>query len=210
MLKFLVADDHAIVRRGLRQVISEEFSQAMVAEVGRGNDVLGMIKSQNCNILILDINFPDRSGLDVLKEVKLRFPSLAVVVLSIHPEEQYAIRALKAGASGYLTKESASEELVGAIRKVLAGGKYVSASLGERLVEGITKRPGSLKHELLSDREIQVLSFIAVGKTSTEIANHLSLSIKTISTYRVRLLTKLGLNSNAELVRYALDNKLVV
>ena len=209
MLRILIADDHAIVRHGLKQILAEEFDQAVIHETGTGQGVLDTVKSAELDVVILDLNLPDKPGLDVLKEVKALHPPLPVVILSFHPEEQYALRALKAGASGYLTKESAPEELISALRKILAGGTYVSATLAEHLAGTLSgEAPGQTYHSL-SDRELQVLCLIARGKTVAEIADNLSLSIKTVSTYRARLLEKLRLDTTAELIRYALDNRLV-
>ena len=209
MLKILIADDHAIVRHGLKQVLAEEFDKAVIAETGTGQGVLDAFKSEVFDAVILDLNLPDKPGLDVLKEVKALHPTVPVVVLSFHPEEQYALRALKAGAAGYLTKESAPEELISALRKILAGGKYVGATLAEHLAGSLTGESLGEAYHALSDRELEVLCLIARGKTVAEIANSLSLSIKTISTYRARLLEKLRLSTTAELIRYALYNRLV-
>lgn len=209
MLKILLGDDHAIVRRGLRQVLTEEFGQVAIGEVGSGHAVVDAVREQEWDVVVLDINLPDKNGVEVLKEVKGLRPSILVVMLTMHPEEQYAVRALKAGAAGYLTKESAPEELITAMRKVLRGGKYVSASLAERLASELAAGTEAALHQKLSDREYQVLLGIARGNTVTETAEALSLSVKTISTYRARLLKKMKLQTTVELVRYALAHRLV-
>jgi DNA-binding NarL/FixJ family response regulator len=205
----LVADDHAIVRRGLRQVIAEACDGAVVEEASTGQGVLDAVQRQNWAVIVLDINLPDKNGLAVLKEVKALRPALPVLILSHHAEAEYAARAFKAGAAGYLTKESASEELAAAIRKVLAGGRYVSPSFAEQLAGHLTGEPGALLHHALSDREYEILCQIARGKAVSQIADELALSVKTISTYRARLLEKLHLANNAALMRYALDQRLV-
>jgi len=205
----LVADDHAVVRRGLRQVIAEECDGAVVEEASTGQGVLDAVRRQDWAVVVLDINLPDKNGLEVLKDLKAMRPALPVLILSHHAEAEYAARAFKAGAAGYLTKESASEELAAAIRKVLAGGRYVSPSFAEQLAGHLTGEIDTLPHHALSDREHLVLCQIARGKAVSQIADELALSVKTISTYRARLLEKLHLANNAELMRYALDQRLV-
>lgn len=203
-MNVLVVDDHAIVRRGIRELIAEAFPVASVTEATNANDVLSRLEPWPWQLVILDIAMPGRGGMDALPQIHAAHPETPVLVLSAHAEEQYAIRALRAGAVGYLTKDSATEELVTAVRKVLAGGTYVSASLAEHLARGIHSANGRPLHEMLSDREFQVLRMLAAGKAVTQIAAELALSDKTISTYRARVLDKLGMSSNAELVRYAL------
>jgi len=209
MIKILIADDHPVVRKGLREIIDETSDMEVADEASNGQEVLAKVFKKDFDVVLLDISMPGRSGLDILKELKSQLPKLAVLVLSIHPEEQYAVQVLKAGASGYLTKKSAPEELVTALRKVSAGGKYVSPSLAEKLASaletGIEKPP----HETLSAREYEVMRKIALGKTVTEIARELFLSPKTISTYRSRILEKIGIKNNSELIRYAIKNRLV-
>lgn len=209
MLQVLIADDHPVVRRGLRQIIDETSDIVVASEANNGWEVLRKVRATGYDALILDITMPGMDGMDILAQVRNEKPRLPVLMLSMHPEEQYAMRALKRGASGYLTKESAPEELVAAIRKVSAGGRYVSSSLAERLAAIMQGNGDRLPHETLSDREYQVMCQIAAGKTIAEIARGLSLSIKTISTYRSRVLEKMNLTNNAELTHYAFDNHLV-
>ena len=209
MIKILIADDHVIVREGLKQIVAETSDMVVSDEAGSGHEVLNKVLKNDYDVLVLDITMPGRGGLDVLKQIKSQKPELPVLVLSVHPEEQYAVRTLKAGASGYLTKESAPDELIAAIRKVSVGKKYVSPSLAEKLVfelEIDTEKP---LHEALSDREYQVMCMIASGKTVKEIAEELFLSVKTISTYRSRILEKMKMKNNAELTYYAIKHGLV-
>jgi DNA-binding NarL/FixJ family response regulator len=208
-MNVLVVGDHAIVRRGIRELIAEAFPDASVSEATNANDVLSRLDPWPWHLVILDIAMPGRGGMDALPQIHQAHPDTPVLVLSAHAEEQYAIRALRAGAVGYLTKDSATEELVLAVRKVLAGGTYVSASLAEHLARGLRNADGRPVHETLSDREFQVFRMLAAGKAVTQIAVELSLSDKTISTYRARVLEKLGMSSNAELVRYALAAGLI-
>jgi DNA-binding NarL/FixJ family response regulator len=209
MIKILIADDHAIVREGLKQILSESPDLVVVAEASSGQEVLEKISKNDLDLVVLDIAMPGRGGLDILKEIKTQKPRLPVLMLSMYPEEQYAIRVLKAGASGYLTKESAPDELVKAIRQISQGKKYISPSLAEKLAIDLEVSPDKLPHEILSDREYQVMCMIASGKTLKEIADGLSLSIKTISTYRSRILEKMNMKTNAELTHYAIKNNLV-
>jgi len=210
MIKILVADDHAIVREGLKQILADIPDIVVADEASSGQEVLKKASEHDYDLVLLDITMPDISGLDILKELKSKRPEFHILVLSIHPEEQYAVRALRAGASGYLTKESAPDELITAIRKTSLGGKYISSSLAEKLAFDL-ETGGAEKplHQALSDREYQVMCMIASGKTVKEIAEELLLSIKTISTYRSRVLQKMQLKNNAELTRYAILNRLV-
>ena len=208
MLRILVADDHAIVREGLKQVLLEEFQEATISETSTAQATLDLIKTQKWDILILDIHFPDKNGVDILKEVKTLQPDLPVVVLSLSPEDQYGIRVLKAGGSAYLTKESAPEELISAVKKVLEGGRFVGASLAEQLAASIAPPHTQPLHQTLSDRELEVLEYLGSGGTVTDIAEALTLSVKTVSTYRGRLLEKLRLRTTADLIRYAIEHKL--
>jgi len=208
-MKILLADDHAVVRRGLKQILADEYKRASFGEARNAQEALDLVWKNNWDVVILDITMPGRSGLEVLREIKRSKPRLPVLVLSMHPENQFAVRVLKHGAAGYMTKESAPEELVGAIRKVLAGGRYVSTSLAEKLATYLSADTQKPPQELLSDREFQVLRLIASGKIVSEIAKELSLSVKTISTYRTRILEKMGLRNNAELMHYAMEHQLI-
>jgi DNA-binding NarL/FixJ family response regulator len=209
MIKILIADDHAIVREGLKQILSESPDLVVAAEASSGQEVLDKIGKNDLDLVVLDIAMPGRGGLDILKEIKSLKPKLSVLILSMYPEEQYAVRVLKSGASGYLTKESAPVELVKAIRQISQGKKYISPSLAEKLAVDLEISPDRPPHETLSDREYQVMCMIASGKTLKEIADGLSLSIKTISTYRSRILEKMNMRTNAELTHYAIKNRLV-
>ena len=209
MLKILIADDHAIVREGLKQILAEPADMVVAGEATNGQEVLELVREKDFDLVLLDLAMPEKDGLDTLKELKLEKPNLPVLVLSIYPEEQYAVRVLKAGASGYLTKESAPDDLIAAIRKVSQKGKYVSQSLGEKLASYLTADPDQPAHELLSDREYRVMLMIASGKTVTEIAEAIFLSVKTISTYRVRALRKMGMKNNAEFAYYAIKHGLL-
>lgn len=209
MIKILIADDHAIVRRGLKQILAETPDMVVAGEAHNGQELLDKVRDHQWDVVVLDISMPGRGGLDTLKQLKSERPKLPVLMLTIHPEDQYAVRVLRAGASGYLTKESAPDHLVEAIRKVARGGKYISPHLAEKLafnLESLSEKP---LHEALSDREFQVLRFIASGKTVKEIGEELSLSVKTISTYRTRILEKMKMRNNAELTHYAIQQKLV-
>ena len=209
MIKVVVVDDHAVVREGLKRIIAENVGMTVSGEAADGHEAMRVIKSEPCDVVLLDITMPNKNGLDVLKELHAESPRLPVLVLSMHGEDQYAIRVLRAGAAGYLTKDSAPAKLVQAIRKVVRGGKYVSPTLAERLVYDLGPGSDKAPHEILSDREYQVLCMISSGKTVTQIAEELSLSVKTISTYRVRILEKLKMKNNAEITRYAIKEGLV-
>ncbi len=208
MIKLLIADDHAIVRRGVRDILSEMPEQIEITEVSSVKDALREITSNSYDIAILDISFPDGNGLDILKQVSGLRPNTRILFLSMYPEEQYARRALKNGAYGYLTKDSAPTELVAAIHKVINGSKYVTITLAERLVEDLAVPRTKEPHELLSDREFQVMLALAWGKKTTDIAKELMLSPKTISTYRARIMLKLNLLTTSELIRYVMDRGL--
>jgi two-component system, NarL family, invasion response regulator UvrY len=209
MINVVVVDDHAVVREGLKRIISENPGMAVSGEAGDGFEAMKAVKENPCDVVLLDITMPNKNGLDVLKQLRTESPRLPVLVLSMHAEDQYAIRVLRAGAAGYLTKESAPAKLVQAIRKVVRGGKYVSQTLAEKLVFDLDSDMDKVPHETLSDREFQVLCMIASGKTVGDIAGELSLSVKTISTYRVRILEKLQMKNNAEITRYAIKQGLV-
>jgi two-component system invasion response regulator UvrY len=208
-MKFLIADDHAIVRKGLMQLLLEEFPSAEVIEVTNSDEALEQVRKQIWDVILLDISMPGRNGIETLKQIRANGVKAPILMLSMHPEEQYAVRVLKAGASGFLNKETATEELLTAVHKVLSGHKYISSSIAEKLAETMGEGGDKPKYEFLSDREMQVLQLIASGKAVSEIAEEISLSVNTISTYRARILEKLSLHNNAELTRYALDNKLV-
>ncbi len=207
-LRVLICDDHAVVRRGLSQVVAEEFVDVVITEAATGQASIDAVMAKNFDVAIMDLEFPDKPGLDVLKEVKRIRPALLVVVLSIYPEEQFAIRTLKAGASAYLTKESAPEELVVALRKVFAGGQYVSARLAEYLVGTVTNRTDVLPHENLTDRELEVLCLLGRGESVARAADALVLSSKTVSSHRAHILEKLNLKTNAELIHYTVSHRL--
>jgi DNA-binding NarL/FixJ family response regulator len=209
MIRIVVADDHAIVREGLKQILAETRDIVVVGEAGNAQEVLEHVQEDELDLVLLDIAMPGRGGLDILKQLKVERPELPVLMLSMYPEEQYAVRALKAGACGYVTKSSAPEELIAAIRKVSQGRRYVSSSLAETLAVYLETDAEKPIHELLSDREYQVMVMIASGKTVTQIAEELSLSVKTISTHRARTLKKLGMKNNAELTYYAVKHALV-
>ena len=209
MIKILIADDHSIVREGLKQIVAESPEMAVRGEAVNGQQVLDLVHKTDYDLILLDIAMPGRGGIDTLKQLKIEKPEIPVLILSMYPEDQYALRAIKAGASGYLTKESAPEELIGAIKKVARGGKYVSTDLAEKLVENLGKDTEKPDHTMLSDREYQVMTMIATGKTVKEIGDELSLSVKTISTNRTRALKKMGMKNNAEFAYYAIKQGLV-
>jgi two-component system, NarL family, invasion response regulator UvrY len=209
MIKIFIADDHAIVRKGLKQIISETPDMIVSEEADNGLEALDKISENNYDVILLDISMPGKNGLEILRLVKRKKPQLPVLMLSVHPEEQYAVRSLRAGASGYLTKESAPDELIAAIRKISKGGKFVNASLAEKLISELEIYVERPSHETLSDREYQVMCMSAMGKTLKEIAQELSLSIQTVSTYRTRILEKMNMNSIAEVIRYAVKHGLV-
>jgi DNA-binding NarL/FixJ family response regulator len=209
MIRILVADDHAVVRQGVKQILADVQDMTVKDEAQNGSETLQKVTDQEFDVVLLDISMPGRSGLEVLEDIKARRPKLPVLILSMHPEEQYAVRALKAGASGYLTKASAPQELIGAIRKAAEGGKYVTASLAEKLIDQLEVNTEKQPHELLSNREHQVMLMLAEGKSVSDIAEELCLSVKTISTYRTRIMSKMGMKKNAELTLYAVHNKLI-
>lgn len=208
-IRVLIADDHAIVREGLKQIIGDGGDLIVAGEAGNGQQALQRLRTGDIDVLLLDISLPDRNGIEVLKQVKKEHPALAVLILTMHREDQYAIRAMKAGASGYLNKQSAPAELVTALRDVAGGRKYISPSLAQELANRIGSDTDYPPHENLSDREYQTLVMIASGKTVGDIADELSLSVKTISMYRSRLLQKMKMRHNAEMTHYAIRNRLV-
>jgi len=209
MIRLLIADDHATLRRGLIEILLRELKDPVCGEAEDAQQVLAQVRNHDWDLVILDVSMPGRSGIDVLTDLKLARPKLPVLVLSMHPEDQYGKRVLKAGASGYMNKNTAPEELIKAIRKVLAGGRYVSPTLAEKLALDLDEDPARPRHEVLSDREFEVLRLIALGKTVTQIAEGLHLSVATISTYRARILEKMNMTTTAELMRYAFQNHLV-
>lgn len=208
-MRILIADDFPLFRRGVKELLADGLGAVTVGECGNSHDLLELVRRKKWDVVILDITMPGSSGTETLKQLKADYPKLPVLVLSMHPEDQYAVRMFKAGADGYLTKASAPEELVEAIKKVLGGGQYVSSTLGEKLALTVKASVGAVPHEYLSDREYEVMCLIASGKTVSEIAETIHLGVTTISTYRARILEKMNLKNNAELTRYALKRGLV-
>lgn len=208
-LRVLIADDHPVVRRGLKQILADDPSIGSFGEASNSQEAVDMARNQDWDVILLDITMPGQGGVEALKQIHSAKPNIPVLVVSMHPEEQFAIRVLKAGASGYMTKESAPDDLREAIRRVVRGGRYISAALSERLSAGLDRLPDRAPHEALSDREYQVIRMIASGKSASDIARELNLSVKTISTYRTRILEKMHMKNNAELTHYAIQNKLV-
>jgi DNA-binding NarL/FixJ family response regulator len=209
MIRVLLADDHEILRRGLKEILTNQLGQVRVGEAGDSTQAINLLVSQSWDLVLLDINMPGRSGLEVLEESRRLHPKTPVLILTSYPEEQFAMRALKMGASGYLTKQSASDELVTAVKRLLAGGKYVTTSLAERLASSFTDAGAAAPHEALSQRELQVLRLVALGKSLKEVAEEMGLSEKTVATYRSRIAEKTGLKTNVEVARYALKQGLV-
>lgn len=209
MTHIVIADDHALVRRGFSELLGEMSDMRVVGEAASGDDLLRIVRDERVDVVVMDMGMPGPSGLDLVKSLKAEFPKLPILVLSVHPEDQYAVRVVRAGAMGYLTKESAEADLVEAIRRVAAGKRYLTQTLAAALLDALDVDPDQDPHAALSDREFQVLRLIASGMTVGGIAEHLSLSVKTISTYRTRLLQKMGMSNNAEITRYALENGLV-
>lgn len=209
MIKVLIADDHTIVREGLKQILAETEDMVVAAEATNGIEAISKAAGQTFNVVLLDISMPGINGLDVLKQLRADHPRLPVLILSMYSEEQYAMRALRAGAAGYLTKDSAADELIQAIRKISSGGKYLSPSLAERLAVYLEDGQDKPLHQSLSDREFQVMCLIASGKAVKEIGQELNLSVKTISTYRARILEKMRMKTNAALTHYVIQNRLI-
>lgn len=209
MLKILIADDHAIVRRGLKQILLEEYPSAQVGEVADAESLITQVVSNEWNIVICDMNMPGRSGLDALSQIKQIAPQVPVLIMSMYPEDQYALRVLKSGASGYLGKETIHEHIIQAIQTVLLGKKFITPSVAEKLADAVRDNTDQEPHELLSDREFDVFKLLAAGKSVSEIAAQLSLSTTTVSTYRTRIMSKMNIRSNADLTRYALEHKLI-
>jgi DNA-binding NarL/FixJ family response regulator len=209
VIQVLLADDHAIVRAGLKELLEDTGEIRVAGEATNGQEVMAQIRARDFDVAVLDMTMPGRSGIELIKQVKDEKPKLRILVLTMHSENQYAVRALRAGASGYLTKEAAADQLVAAIRRIAAGGAYVSPETAERLVLDTGPHAVAAPHTLLSDREFQVLQMIAGGRSVGEIAKRLSLSVKTVSTHKTRILQKMGLSNQAELIRYALEHKLL-
>lgn len=209
MLRILIADDHTVVRKGLKQILLEEFPAARIEEVPDAEEMINKVMNDHWDIVVSDLSMPGRSGLDALQQIKNIRPELPVLILSIHPEEHYALRVLKAGASGYLSKGSASDELVKAVQTVLLGKKYISAAVAEKLASNIASNSQKQAHELLSDREFDVMKLLAAGKSVSDIADMLSLSVTTISTYRARIMAKMNLRTNSDLTKYAIESNLI-
>ena len=209
MTRVLLVDDHAVVRQGLKQVLAESLPDATFGDAASADEALRMVRTANWDIVVLDISLPGKSGIEALKELRAAPPRLPVLVLSMHPEEQFAVRALKAGAAGYVTKRTAARDVVAAVQKVLSGGRYVSASLAERLAAQTQAGSAQAPHEALSDREYQVFRLLAMGKTVKQIGKELDLSPQTVSTHRTHILEKMGMQSNAELIQYAMRNQIV-
>lgn len=209
MLKILIADDHTVVRKGLRQILLDEFPGAKIEEATDAEGLIKKVMQGKWDIVVSDLSMPGRSGLDALQQIKISNPGLPVLILSIHPEEQYALRALKAGAAGYLSKDTAPDELVKAVQKVLLGKKYISQSIAEKLANTLSAKADKFLHENLSNREFDVMKLLANGKSVSEIAEILSLSVTTVSTYRARVMIKMNLKSNSDLTKYAIENKLI-
>ncbi len=208
-MRILIADDHAVVRRGLKEILADALPGAEFSEAANSDEVLSHLLKTPISLLVLDISMPGRSGVDVLRDVKHAYPRMPVIILSCQPEEQYAVRCLRAGAAAYINKESAPEELALATKKILSGGRYVSSSLAEKLIANLDEDAAKPLHELLSDREFEVMKIISAGVPLTEIGERLHVSVKTISTYRARIMEKMQMKSNAELTRYAMMNNLV-
>lgn len=209
MIRIMIADDHAIVRKGLKQILEQSQEMQVVAEHANGADALRWIRSNDCDVVLLDIAMPGRGGIEVLKQLHEEKPKLPVLILSIYPEDQYAVRLIKAGAAGYLTKESAPEVVAEAVRRVASGKKHISRAVAEMLANEFGAAEGKLPHETLSDREFQIFLLLAAARTVSEIAEALALSVKTVSTHRSRILEKMQLRNNAELMRYAVEKHLL-
>lgn len=208
-LRILIADDHAVIRKGLKQILIEAFPDASIGEAVDAGEATAKTIAENWDIVITDLSMPGRSGLELTLDIRQNFPKLPVLILSIHPEEQYAIRALKSGASGYISKDAATEELVSAVKRLLSGKKYISSAIADKLADGVGIDQHITPHELLSNREYEIFILLAQGKQVSDIAEQLFLGVTTISTYRTRLMAKMHLKTNADLIRYALDNKLI-
>ncbi|MDX2047063.1 MAG: response regulator transcription factor [Chitinophagaceae bacterium] len=208
-MRVLIADDHAIFRKGLKQLLQEEYPFAEIDEAGDAEELVNKSIKEKWDVIITDLSMPGRSGLDALQHIKQALPDVPVLILSMYPEDQYAIRILKAGAAGYLNKDAAQHDLIKAVQKVMAGKRYISAAVADKIADSLGRDNGKALHELLSDREFDVMKLLSAGKSVSDIASMMSLSVTTISTYRARILTKMGMTSNADLTKYALENKLI-
>lgn len=208
MPRILIADDHTVVRKGIIQIIQDEFTFSHIEEAGSAEELIKMVLKQDWDIVITDITMGGQSGLDAMRQIKISKPQLPVLILSMHPEKEYAIRVLKAGAAGYLNKETVPEELINAIRLVLSGKKYITDAVADAMVSNLNRKNNDLPHKLLSDREFEIMKLIAWGKSTSEISETLNLSATTVSTYRSRILIKMQVNNNAALTLYVLENKL--
>lgn len=208
MIKILIADDHTVVRKGLKQILLEGFPAAEIEEAADADELFKKVLKGEWDVVISDLSMPGRSGMESLQQIKQLYPKLPVLILSIHSEDHYALRVLKAGASGYLTKDSAPDELVKAVKRVLTGKKFITAAVAEKLASSIDQDNDKMSHEHLSDREFEVLKLLATGKSVSDIAHNLSLSVTTVSTYRARILAKMNMKTNADLILYAVENKL--
>jgi DNA-binding NarL/FixJ family response regulator len=209
MIRVLLADDHTIVRAGLRELLAETGDIRVAGEAGTGSEVLARVREQEYDVLVLDMSMPGRSGVELIKQIKSEKPKLRILILSMHSEAQYAVRAIKAGASGYLTKDGAADQLVAAIRRIAGGGAFVSPEAAEQLARTFDRPVDAAPHTLLSDREFQVFQAIVMGKSITAIAGELSLSVKTVSTHKTRIMEKMGISNQSELVRYAIRHRLL-
>lgn len=208
-MKIVIVDDHELVREGLKKVLLKESGIQLVGEASNALELFKLLEETEVDLVVLDITMPGRSGLDIISEIKNLNDNIRILILSMHPEERFALRALKAGASGYLSKEAAARELVSAIRKIMSGGRYISAALADHLVRNLDKEPGKLPHETLSNREFEIFRLIAKGKSVGQIAEELILSVNTITSYRSRMMEKMTFSSNAEIVRYAIEHNLI-
>ncbi|MCL4551027.1 MAG: response regulator transcription factor [Bacteroidetes bacterium] len=208
-MKIVIVDDHELVREGLKKVLLKESGIQLAGEASNALELFKLLEETEVDLVVLDITMPGRSGLDIISEIKNLNDKIRILILSMHPEERFALRALKAGASGYLSKEAAARELVSAIRKIMSGGKYISAALADHLVSNLDKEPGKLPHETLSNREFEIFRLIAKGKSVGQIAEELILSVNTVTSYRSRMMEKMNFSSNAEIVRYAIEHNLI-
>jgi two-component system invasion response regulator UvrY len=209
MIHVLIADDHSLIREGFKKILSRETDIKIIGEASNAHEVMDVLKDHHCNIIVLDITMPGKSGLEILEDIKIQYPHISVMILSMHSEEHYALRALKAGAKGYLTKEGAPNELINAIRKIDSGRMYLSQDVAEQLAYNLGGKTDKLPHETLSNREFQVMHLMASGKSISDISDELSISASTVSTYRQRVMEKLNLHSTAEIILYAVKNNLL-